>query len=92
MRLAAFRRGKGVTSGQLGAEFLSGVVDLVQLVEGHARMEGRALTLSAEQVGAAVMVLGDGLAVQRLEAFEAIPESLLGTLLDVLIPALTRDE
>lgn len=65
--------------------------ELGGLVERHARLEGKALALPAEQVGAAIMALGDGLAVQRLEAPEAIPEGLLGALLDALIPALARD-
>jgi AcrR family transcriptional regulator len=65
--------------------------ELGSLVERHARLDGKALTLPADQVGAAVMALGDGLAVQRLEAPEAIPESLLGRLLDALIPALIRE-
>lgn len=66
--------------------------ELGGLVERHVRLEGKTLTLPAEQVGAAIMALGDGLAVQRLEALEAIPEDLLGALLDALIAGLTRPE
>jgi len=64
--------------------------ELGGLVERHAEIEGRTLALPAEQIGAAVMALGDGLAIQRLEAPDAIPEDLLGALLDALLPALTR--
>lgn len=64
--------------------------ELGTLVERHAEVEGKTLTLPAEQIGAALMALGDGLAIQRLEAPDAIPEGLLGTLLDALLDALTR--
>jgi BetI-type transcriptional repressor, C-terminal len=65
-------------------------MELGALVERHAEAEGKILALPAEQIGAAVKALGDGLAVQRLEAPEAIPEDLLGDLLDVLLTALAR--
>jgi AcrR family transcriptional regulator len=60
------------------------------LIEQHARALGRTLTLPAEQVGAAVMALGDGLAIQRLEGSDAIPDELLATLLAALVPALAQ--
>lgn len=63
---------------------------LGELLERHAESAARRLALPAEQVGAAVMALADGLALQRLEAPGAIPEDLLGSLLDALVPALTR--
>lgn len=61
-----------------------------ELFKRYAEAEGKTLVLPAKQVGAAVMALGDGLAIQRLEAPDAIPADLLGALLDVLLPALTR--
>ena len=61
------------------------------LIEEHVRAAGMALTLPAEQVGAAVMALGDGLAIQRLEGSDAIPDELFGELVGRLIPALVRD-
>ena len=64
--------------------------ELGALVERHAEAEGKTLALPAEQIGAAVMALGDGLAIQRLEAPKAIPKDLLGDLLDALLSALTR--
>lgn len=64
--------------------------ELGGLVERHAKSAGERLTLPAEQVGAAIMALGDGLAVQRLEAPDAVPDALLGSLFEALVPALTR--
>jgi AcrR family transcriptional regulator len=60
------------------------------LIEQHAKDLGRALTMPAEQVGAAVMALADGLAIQRLESSAAIPDGLLGALLERLVPVLTE--
>jgi AcrR family transcriptional regulator len=61
------------------------------MVERHAEAQGRALTLPAEQIGAAIMALADGLAIQRLEAPEAIPKNLLAVLLDALLPSLAAN-
>jgi hypothetical protein len=42
-----------------------------------------------EEVGAAVVALADGLALQRLADPEAMPDDLLAFLLGVLVPALS---
>jgi AcrR family transcriptional regulator len=60
------------------------------LVEEQARRLGRSLRLSSEEVGAAVVALADGLALQRLADREAFSDDLLATLITTLIPALTE--
>ena len=61
------------------------------LITEHVHAAGKALALPAEQVGAAVMALGDGLAIQRLEGSNAIPDELFGELVGRLVPALVED-
>lgn len=63
---------------------------LGQLVEKQTRQLGRSLRLSPEEVGAAVVALADGLALQRLADREAFSDDLLATLLATLIPALVE--
>ena len=63
---------------------------LGQLVEEQARELGLSLRLSPEEVGAAVVALADGLALQRLADREAFSDDLLATLLATLIPALAE--
>lgn len=63
---------------------------LGQLVEKQTRQRGRSLRLSPEEVGAAVVALADGLALQRLADREAFSDDLLATLLATLIPALVE--
>jgi AcrR family transcriptional regulator len=60
------------------------------LVEEQARRLGRSLRLSSEEVGAAVVALADGLALQRLADREAFSDDLLATLVTTLIPALAE--
>jgi AcrR family transcriptional regulator len=63
---------------------------LGQLVEEQTRQLGLSLRLSPEEVGAAVVALADGLALQRLADPEAFSDDLLATLLATLIPALAE--
>jgi AcrR family transcriptional regulator len=58
------------------------------LAKQHAESVGKRLRLPPEQVGAAVMALCDGLAIQQLEDPDAVPPELLGTLLGKLVPSL----
>jgi AcrR family transcriptional regulator len=60
------------------------------LVEEQTRQLGLSLRLSPEEVGAAVVALADGLALQRLADPEAFSDELLATLLATLIPALAE--
>ena len=60
------------------------------LVEEQTRQLGLSLRLSPEEVGAAVVALADGLALQRLADREAFSDELLATLLATLIPALAE--
>jgi hypothetical protein len=48
------------------------------------------LRLSSEEVGAAVVALADGLALQRLADRDAFRDDLLATILATLIPALAE--
>jgi AcrR family transcriptional regulator len=63
---------------------------LGQLVEEQTRQLGLSLRLSPEEVGAAVVALADGLALQRLADRAAFSDDLLATLLATLIPALSE--
>jgi AcrR family transcriptional regulator len=63
---------------------------LGQLVEEQSRQLRLSLRLSPEEVGAAVVALADGLALQRLADPEAFSDDLLATLLATLIPALAE--
>jgi AcrR family transcriptional regulator len=63
---------------------------LGRLVEEQTRQLGLSLRLSPEEVGAAVVALADGLALQRLADPEAFSDDLLATLLATLIPALAE--
>jgi AcrR family transcriptional regulator len=63
---------------------------LGQLVEEQTRQLGLYLRLSPEEVGAAVVALADGLALQHLADPEAFSDDLLATLLATLIPALAE--
>lgn len=58
------------------------------LIDEQIRQAGLSLRVPAEQVGAAVVALADGLALQRLADPKAIPDDLLASLLGVLVPAL----
>lgn len=58
------------------------------LVAEQADELGVELALPAEQVGAAIVALADGLALQRLADRDAIPDDLLASVLGVLVPAL----
>jgi AcrR family transcriptional regulator len=60
------------------------------LVEEQSRQLRLSLRLSPEEVGAAVVALADGLALQRLADPEAFSDDLLATLLATLIPALAE--
>lgn len=60
------------------------------LVEEQARQMGLSLRLSSEEVGAALVALADGLALQRLADREAFSDDLLATLVATLIPALAE--
>jgi hypothetical protein len=61
---------------------------LGRLVEQQARQLGLSLRLSPDEVGAAVVALADGLALQRLADPAAFSDDLLATLLATLIPTL----
>jgi AcrR family transcriptional regulator len=63
---------------------------LGRLVEKQTRQLGLSLRLSPEEVGAAVVALADGLALQRLADRGAFSDDLLATLLATLIPALAE--
>jgi AcrR family transcriptional regulator len=63
---------------------------LGRLVEEQTRRLGLSLRLSPEEVGAAVVALADGLALQRLADRGAFHDDLLATLLATLIPALAE--
>jgi AcrR family transcriptional regulator len=63
---------------------------LGRLVEEQTRQLGLSLRLSPEEVGAAVVALADGLALQRLADRGAFSDDLLATLLATLIPALAE--
>jgi AcrR family transcriptional regulator len=63
---------------------------LGRLVEEQTHQLGLSLQLSPEEVGAAVVALADGLALQRLADREAFSDELLATLLATLIPALVE--
>ena len=58
------------------------------LIETQSRQAGISLRVPTEQVGAAVVALADGLALQRLADPKAIPDDLLASLLGMLVPAL----
>lgn len=60
------------------------------LVEEQTRQLGLSLRLSPEEVGAAVVALADGLALQRLADRGAFSDDLLARLLATLIPALAE--
>ena len=60
------------------------------LIDEQVRHAGLSLRISTEQVGAAVVALADGLALQRLADPKAIPDDLLASLLGVLVPALSH--
>jgi AcrR family transcriptional regulator len=61
------------------------------LIAGEIRRTGASLRIPPEQVGAAVVALADGLALQRLADPKATPDGLLASLLEALIPALVND-
>jgi AcrR family transcriptional regulator len=61
------------------------------LIAGEIRRTGSSLRVPPEQVGAAVVALADGLALQRLADPKATPDDLLASLLEALIPALSSD-
>lgn len=58
------------------------------LIEEQIQQLGLSVQVAPEQVGAAVVALADGLAIQRLADPKAIPDDLLGSLLAALIPSL----
>lgn len=60
------------------------------LIDEQIRQAGVSLRISTEEVGAAVVALADGLALQRLADPKAIPDDLLASLLGVLVPALSN--
>jgi AcrR family transcriptional regulator len=59
------------------------------LIDGEIRRAGASLRIPPEHVGAAAVALADGLALQRLADPKAMPDDLLASLLEVLIPALS---
>jgi AcrR family transcriptional regulator len=61
------------------------------LIAGEIGRTGASLRIPPEQVGAAVVALADGLALQRLADPKATPDDLLASLLEALIPALIND-
>jgi AcrR family transcriptional regulator len=61
------------------------------LVEQRARAAGVTLALPAEDVGAAIVALSDGLALQRLADPDAISDELLASLLTLVVPALAQE-
>ena len=65
---------------------------LGNLIQEYAESVGKRLRLPPDHIGAAVMALGDGLAMQRLEAPDAIPKDLLGAMLGAVVPALLEPD
>jgi AcrR family transcriptional regulator len=61
---------------------------LGEIVAAQTRRRGLSLHVRPEEVGAAVVALADGLALQHLADPEALRKDLLATLLATLIPAL----
>jgi AcrR family transcriptional regulator len=63
---------------------------LGEVIAARAQRHGLSLRVRPEEVGAAVVALADGLALQHLADPEALREDLLAILLAALIPALAN--
>jgi AcrR family transcriptional regulator len=63
---------------------------LGEVIAARTQRHGLSLRVRPEEVGAAVVALADGLALQHLADPEALREDLLGILLAALIPALAN--